>query len=77
MWNLKYGTDDPIKKRKKEKINRNRSWPKEQTWHSQGGKWRNGWMGIWDVFWMQTRIWNGWVMGFYCTAQGNVCDSVT
>ena len=21
-------------------------------------------------------IWNGWAMGPYCTAQGNVCDSV-
>ena len=22
-------------------------------------------------------IWNGWAMGSYCTAQGNVCDWVT
>ena len=23
------------------------------------------------------KIWNGWAMGPYCTAQGNVCDWVT
>ena len=22
-------------------------------------------------------IWNGWALGAYCTAQGNVCDWVT
>ena len=46
----------------------------EQTWGWVGV----GWMGILGVFLdSNCYIWNGWAMGSYCTAQGNVCDSVT
>ena len=37
----------------------------------QGG---SGMDGIWEVFWMQT--WNGWAIGPYCIAEGNVCGWV-
>ena len=50
----------------------------EQTWGSQGerGKSRTGghFGGFLGANWY---IWNGWTMGSYCIAQGNVCDWVT
>ena len=30
--------------------------------------------GVLDANWY---IWNGWAVGLYCRAQGNVCDWVT
>ena len=52
----------------------------EQTWGSWGlggrvGSGRDGHFGgLGDA---NCYIWNGWAMGSYCTAQGNVCDWVT
>ena len=51
----------------------------QQIWGSQGGKEeRVGSVGIWGIFLdANSCIWNGWAMGSYCTAQGNVYDWVT
>ena len=53
----------------------------EQTWGSKGLGGERGRSGIdghlgcfRDV---NCYIWNGWAMGSYCIAQGNVCDWVT
>ena len=47
---------------------------KSRLWGSQGGKGLecDGW-----AFGFFCGIWNGWAMGSYCRAQGNVCDWVT
>ena len=37
-----------------------------------GGSGMNGHLGGFGV--ANYYIWNGWAMGSYCTAQGNVCD---
>ena len=73
LWNLKYGTDDPIYK-----TETNHS-SEEQTCDSQGRGERVGWMGssrFWDA---NCYIWNGWAVGPYSIAQGTktVCDWVT
>lgn len=34
-----------------------------------------GWMD--DLGLMNANIWNGWVMGSYCTVQETMCDWVT
>ena len=72
LWNLKYGTDHPTLKKKVETDHGQG----EQIWGSQGGKGRE-WMGFWVVLGANCYIWNGWTMGPYCTAQGNMCDWVT
>ena len=50
---------------------------KSMTWGSQGVRGGSGMDGHLGGFKMQTYIWNGWAMGSYCTAQGNVCYWVT
>ena len=49
-----------------------------QTQGSQGGKGRecDGWAS-WGFGDVNSYIWNGWALGSYRTAQGNVCDWVT
>ena len=71
MWNLKYGTDDPISK--------------TETDHSQGeqscGSWGRegvGWTESLGFGVVNCYIWNGWAMGLYCSAQelcvtGSLC----
>ena len=68
MWNLKYGTDDPIYKTV------TAHGQGEQTCGSQEGV---GWMGSLGFLDANCYIWNGWAMGPYCTAQGTVCDWIT
>ena len=47
----------------------------EQTWGSQGERGLSGMDGhFWDLLHLNCCIWNGWEMGPYCTAQGNVCN---
>ena len=72
MWNLKYGTDDPIYKTE---IDHRHG---EQPGGCQGGfgkEWDAH--GIWSWRMQAVNVWNGLVMGSYCTAQGSVCDWVT
>ena len=61
------------------KKNRNRSWPRRAELGFPRDKEQGvGWMGILGVWGdVNSYIWNGWVMGPYCTAQGNVYDWVT
>ena len=52
---------------------------KSRLWGSQVGEWMDcdGWafaVFFWDV---DCDVCNGWAMGSYCRAQGNVCDWVT
>lgn len=48
----------------------------EQTWGSPGGRGEGvGGMDILGVLGdANCYIWNGWAMGSYCTAQGNMYD---
>ena len=66
-------------KNNKQTKNRNRSWPRradlgfpEEKWGGSGMDGHLGGLGDTKCY-----IWNGWAMGSYCTAQGNVCDWIT
>ena len=62
MWNLKYGTDNPI-------LKRNGSWPRRADLGFPRGKGEGvGQMSIWGVFWIQTVIF-GMVGQWYLTVQ--------
>ena len=65
---------------KKKKQIKNRSWPRRTELGFPRGRGEGvgvGWMGILEVFWMKSYIWNGWPVGLYYIAQGNVRDWVT
>ena len=57
LWNLKYGTDDPMlkKKKKKKTENKNRAWPRRADLGLGGGEAVGG-MGILGVLGKQTVI---------------------
>ena len=78
LWNLKYGTDHPIKKKKKEQ-NQNQIMAKEIRLgvpRAEGeGCGTDGHFG--GFLHAHCYIWNGWAMRSHCTAQGSVCDWVT
>ena len=59
-------------------LNRNRTRPRRADLGFPRGKEEGvGWMGIWRGFLdAYCYIGNGWAMGPYCTAQGNLCDWV-
>jgi len=71
LWNLKYGTNDPIYKTETDHRQG------DQACDSQGGWWeavgRTGRLGFGDI---NCHIWNGWAMGSYCAAQGTVYGSL-
>ena len=70
MWNLKYGTDDPIYKTEADHRHG------EQTCGCQEAGSRDWYVGgVWGWL-IQTNIWNGWGMGAYCAAQSFVCEWV-
>ena len=73
LWKLKYGTDDPIQKKKKETETDHGQ--EDQTWGSWGKRGLSGMDGHLRGFLdADCCIWNGWAVEPYCTAQGNVCD---
>ena len=67
LWNLKYGTDDPILKKQKQIM------AKESRPGVPGGKGEGvGWTGTSGFLRANCYFWNGWAIGPYCTTQGNV-----
>ena len=64
-----------LKKKKKTETDHGQG---EQIWGFQGERGGNVTDGhLWGLRDANCYIWNGWAMGPYCTAQGNVCDWVT
>ena len=59
--------------------NKNRAWPKGADLGFQGGEKGEGvgGMGIWGLGGCKLLYLEWMGMGFYCIAQGNVCDWVT
>ena len=71
MWNLKYGTDDPIYNREIDHGQR------VDLWFPGGMGEGAGWIGSLGFWVSNCHIWNRWAMRPYYTAQGIACDWVT